>query len=448
MSEKINDKTIFSLFEVTRSIQKTIAARYNRAYWIKAEMNKINCYRHSGHCYPDLVEKKNGKIISQIRSTLWKGDYIKINNKFQKTLNEPLKDGIKILFMATIHFDPLYGLSLHIIDIDPNFTLGDLEREKQENIKRLKKENIYDKNKELSLPMLPQRIAIISVDTSKGYADFLEVFESAKKDWGYHFFWHLFPSLLQGDNAVGKLIQSLNKIKKVIHHFDIVAIVRGGGGDLGLSCYNHYELAKAIALFPIPVLTGIGHSTNETIAELVAFENAITPTKLAEFLIQKFHNFSVPVQEAQKKIIDKSKKFIQEEKRTFTSDIKLLRSATQNILIQNKEHLTSTGDNIKKDASQFCKSQKQNILQIIINLKKDITNHIKKNSLFINHIEQNISNLNPKNVMKRGYSITLYKGKALHSSNQVKKGELLNTILYQGNISSTINSVKKKSNDE
>ncbi|MEO0075571.1 MAG: exodeoxyribonuclease VII large subunit [candidate division WOR-3 bacterium] len=196
MPETVNDKQVFSLLEVTKSIQKTLPDRYKSSFWVKAEMNKLNFYKQSGHCYPELVEKKDGKIIAQIKSHLWRDDFNRVNNNFQRILNEPLKDGIKILFLAKISFDPVHGLALWIIDIDSSYTLGDLEREKQETIKQLKEEGIFNKNKTLNLPLLPQRIAIISVETSKGYADFLKVIET--NSWNYKFFHILFPSLLQG----------------------------------------------------------------------------------------------------------------------------------------------------------------------------------------------------------------------------------------------------------
>lgn len=470
MPEEIDGKKIFSLLEVTRSIQKTIANRYTSAYWIKAEMNKLNYYRHSGHCYPDLVEKMDGKVIAEIRCNLWKSDYININNKFQKVTKEPLKDGIKILFLASIGFDPKYGLSLRIMDIDPSFTLGDLEKEKQETIKKLHEKGVYNRNKTLSIPVLPQRIAIISVETSKGYADFLNVFEEAESSWNYAFFHMLFPSLLQGDNAVPALIQQLKRIKKVKHHFDVVAIIRGGGGDVGLSCYNNYDLAREIALFPIPVIAGIGHSTNETVAEMISFENAITPTKLAEFLIQKFHNFSVPVQQAEEKIVDKSKRLIQEEKTKFLSEVKLLRSVTRNILVQHKnevkqqvqslsqqsrfrvrtekEGLTLAGEGIKKGTYQFCASEKQSMNQLVLDLKKDVTTQLKQSTLILNATEQNLSNLSPASVLKRGYSITLIGGKSVRSFSDVKEGETVNTRLYEGSIVSTVKSANKPLKDE
>jgi exodeoxyribonuclease VII large subunit len=359
MPEILTDKTVFSLLEVTKSIQKTISERYKSSFWVKAEMNKLNYYKQSGHCYPELVEKANGKIIAQIKSHLWKDDYASANNKFLATLKEPLKDGIKILFLAKISFDPAHGLALWILDIDPSYTLGDLEREKQETIQKLKEEGIFAKNKTLKLSLLPQRIAIISVETSKGYADFLEVIDS--NPWRYKFFRLLFPSLLQGDQAVKSIINQLRRIRKVKDHFDVVAIIRGGGGDVGLSCYNNYLLAKEIALFPTPIITGIGHATNETVVEMISFSNAITPTKLGEYLLQKFHNFSVPVHEAEKKIIDQSRRLLSEESKKFRSEIKLFKSVVENITITNANDIKHAAKNLFQQTKFIFKSEQERL---------------------------------------------------------------------------------------
>ena len=423
MPEIIDDKKIFSLLEVTKSIQKTLNERYKSSFWVKAEMNKLNFYNHSGHCYPELVEKKDGKIIAQIKAHLWKDDYNRINDNFQKILKEPLKDGIKILFQAKISYDPTYGLALWIMNIDPSYTLGDLEREKQETIIRLKEEDIYTKNKLLKMPLLPQRIAIISVETSKGYADFLKVIDSNL--WNYKFFHYLFPSLLQGDKALQSISAQLERIKKVKHHFDVVAIIRGGGGDVGLSCYNNYLLAKEIALFPLPVITGIGHATNETVAEMVSFANEITPTKLAEYLLQKFHNFSVPVQEAEKKIIDRSRRLLSEKKVKFQSEIKLFRSVTENVLMANHYIV-----------SQFKE-------KLLAQSKLRLENSLSE----LNNIERNVSNMDPINVLKRGYSITFLNGKAVKNLSQVKSGDTLDTALFEGNIISIVNHINKNNNE-
>lgn len=419
MPEEINDKKVFTLMQVMQSIKKTLANRYTSAFWIKAEMNKLNYYPHSGHCYPDLVEKENGKLIAQIRSVLWKDDYLRINRAFQSTVKEPLKDGIKILFCATITFDPSYGLSLRIIDIDPGFSLGDLEQEKALSIAKLKQDGIYGNNKLFKLPLLPKRIAIISVDTSKGFADFMKVIEG--NEWGYRFSFKLFPALLQGEKAINSLINQLQQIKKLYQQFDVVAIIRGGGGDIGLSCYNDFHLSKEVALFPLPVITGIGHSTNETVVEMLAFENAITPTKLAEFLIQKFHNYSVPVHRAEEKLIRISRKILKDEQLKFHNATRYFRSVTSNLLTNGNNTVLNLRNALLQQSKFLFKSQ---------------TNEL-------NNLERTINNLSPENVLKRGYSITLLNGKAIRSYNEVKQGERLETMVIDGVIQSDIVSISK-----
>lgn len=463
MPEIIDNKQIFSLLEVTKSVQKTIAERYKSSFWVKAEMIKLNYYSHSGHCYPELVDKKDGKIIAQIKSNLWKDDYNNINKNFIKILKEPLKDGIKILFLAKISFDSIYGISLQILDIDPSLTLGDLEREKQETVSRLHLENIFASNKSKFLPLLPQRIAIISVETSKGYADFLKVLE--ENSWNYKFFHYLFPSVLQGEKAVSGIIAQLKRIEKVQHHFDVVAIIRGGGGDVGLSCYNNYDLSKAVAEFPLPVITGIGHATNQTVCEMVSYQNAITPTKISEFLIQKFHNFSVPLQKAKALIIDKSLRLLSDEKTKLQSEVKLFKSITETVIMRNRNEIENTKALIKQHLFFKLKSQmdlvhyyneqlgkaaahKLNentklLQQLKVNLFIHANLYLKQDNLKLENFERNLINLDPINILKRGYSITRYNGIAIKDSASISDGDTIETTLYNGTILSTI---KNKSN--
>lgn len=289
-------KKIFSLKEVLTSVRNTISDRYKTEFWVRAEMNKLNFYSKSGHCYPEIIEKIEGNVSLQVKANLWKNDYERINKGFISVLGVPLKDGIKILFQARINFDIIYGFQLIIIDIDPSYSLGELEREKQLTILKIKEEGLFNKNKLLVLLLLPKRIAVISVETSKGFADFKNIINN--NPCNYSFFYLLFPTLMQGEKSINEIISQFRKIKRVIHHFDLVAIIRGGGGDIGLASFNNYELAKEISLFPIPVITGIGHATNETVTEMVAYKNAITPTELAEFLVQRFREFDKPLNDA------------------------------------------------------------------------------------------------------------------------------------------------------
>ncbi len=480
----------YSLLDVAKSIDRALAPNYNKEFWVKAEINKLNHYPHSGHSYPELVEKQDQRVVAQMKAIIWKNDFNRINEKFLRMLKEPLRDGIKVLMLARISFNAVHGLSLIILDIDPSFTLGDLEREKQESIERLKKEGIYDRNKLLRMPLLPQRIAIISVETSKGYADFRRVIEG--NPWGYKFFHMLFPSVLQGDKAVTGIISQLNQIRKVIHHFDVVAIIRGGGGDIGLSCYNNYSLSREIAGFPIPVISGIGHATNETVAELVSHYNAITPTKLAEMLLQKFHDFSVPVREGERIIIEQSRQLLLDEKNNFRTTINTFRSGTRNLLQQHRKEIAGLSMDVSQKSSFKCRSESAALRTLSVSLGKDARgmlerSHLalkgdqsvislqvkyllrtknefleqaalriplqargmlKKHQTELSAVEKNVFNLSPENVLKRGYSITLLNGKAMKDAAETKPGDVIRTVLLHGAIESEVKKTDKPENNE
>ncbi|WP_293912546.1 MULTISPECIES: exodeoxyribonuclease VII large subunit [unclassified Sphingobacterium] len=417
MPEVIDNKTIFSLLEVTKSIQKTIADRYKSMYWIKAEMNKLNHYTHSGHCYPELVEKKDGKIVAEIRSILWKADYNRININFMKTVREPLREGITMLFQASISYDPMYGLSLKIVDIDPTFALGELEKEKLESIQRLKEEGIYDLNKSLPFPVIPKRIAIISVETSKGLSDFYKIIH--QNPWGYRFECTLYPALLQGDKSVPSIIQQLGIVAEHQDKYDVVAIIRGGGGEVGLSSYNNYLLARAIAIFPLPVLTGIGHSTNLTVSEMVAYKNAITPSELADFLLQRFHNFAIPLDRASETI----------------------RHYSSLIFEQQAQKLNVFATDIRWTTQHMVQMAKNNIHILEKDLKTGFQQHVKEQLSFLENTEKLLQLADPVHLLQRGFSITKINGQLLTSTVQVKPGDSISTRVQDGEVSSTVHAI-------
>ncbi len=467
MPQLIQDKSVFTLLEVSQSIKKTLASRYGSSFWIKAEMNKLNHYSHTGHCYPDLVEKLDGRVVAQMRSTLWKREYQIINEKFLARLKEPLKDGIKILFLASITFDPIYGLSLHIQDIDPAYTLGDLESEKQATIAKLKSDGYFYLNKQLQIPAIPKRIAIISVETSKGYADFLEVIE--KNQWHYKIFHFLFPAILQGENAISSIMYQLDKIRKVVHHFDLVAIIRGGGGDVGLSCYNSFELTKAIANFPLPVITGIGHATNETVTELISNFNAITPTKLAEFLLQKFHDFAQPVNSAQLRLIQLSRLILEESRHDLQFEARTFRNATGKTIslnrleIKNIErtlekqsyahlqsqviHLTNLSQLLKKDSMHIVQNESSALKYLVQNIPKASSAFFVQRKRNLVELENSLRILSPEAILKRGYSILWKNGKLVKSIDDVEQGDVITSMTVDGTIVSKVESKETKNNE-
>lgn len=438
-------KQIFTLKQVVSSIRKTIEGRYQNLYWVKAEMHKLNRYP-SGHCFPELLQKENGKIVAQIGGSIWKQNFERINQRFVEIVKEPLKEGTTLLIQVKVAFHENYGLSLQIFDIDPNYSLGELQKERQETLKKLQKLGLLRKNQSLTFPLLPKRIALISAETSKGLSDFYDVLN--ENDDGFSFFTMLFPSYLQGDVASQSIRDSLKKIEKVKHHFDLVAIVRGGGGEVGLSCYNDFALCQAIANFPLPVLTGIGHSTNLTVAEMISFQNAITPTKLGEFLVQCFRDFQFPILESEVSIRKNTLSILDSAKKDLKNCSKMVKSGTkQLVLIQksvldktawglnagvekrlSKEHflLNQAVNTISLRSQSLFTRQKEELRQIQTTLPKEINFLLEKSLGQVEKLAHSIHLLDPIHVLKRGYSITTIDGKTISKKNPPQKGKKMN----------------------
>ncbi len=458
MLQSANIPKYHTLFELATSLQSVIEKTYKRAYWVKAEIAKLNYYPKSGHCYPDLVEKKNGKVLAQIRATIWAGTYTGITERFKNVTKEELKEGMTVLFLVKVSYHPMHGLSLNILDVEPAFTLGEMAREKAETINRLKQEGVFDLNKQPQIPLLPKNIAIISVETSKGYHDFMNIING--NSWGYHFHITLFPALLQGDGAVKSLTAQLRNIKNRYEQFDVALIIRGGGGDVGLNCYDNYFLAKEVATFPLPVLTGIGHSTNETVTELIANRNLITPTDVAYFLIQKFHNFSARVQEAEEMLLNLTTELLRSGNNTLGDITGRFRLATQNLILQHKHSLTNLKTGFVNNANIFTSNKKAGLSTIALKLKYkplQISDNAKReldsmstlliirsqqlltdNNSKVKRLSEKVELLKPENILKRGYSITTHNGITVKDIKKLKKGDIVKTKVYNGTFESII----------
>lgn len=442
LTEEHSPKKYYSLLELTKSIESVIKKTYSRSYWIKAEIAKLNFYPKSGHCYPDLVEKENGVVLAQIRATIWAGHFNDISSKFLSIAKEPLSDGMTVLIRTSVSFHPVYGLGLHISDIEPSFTLGEMAKEKIISIEKLKKEGIFNSNKNLIPELLLQRIAIISVDTSKGYHDFLQIIDD--NEWGYKFYHMLFPAILQGESAISSITEQLNRIKKAKSHFDVVIIIRGGGGDVGLSSYDNYKLAKAVALFPLPIVTGIGHATNETVVELVANINKITPTDVGYYLIQKFHNFSVRIQDAQKLLVDKSKQISSNEKLKLRNISSSFKNSTDGLIYNNRIKLNSAVHELNHKLKSQLSEQDSVIHQIGKRLSASVKVSMLSNSMLLSSLSDKLRLLEPKNILKRGYSITTKDGKTIVNSSDLQANDIVETQTYEGSFRSKVQSIEKQ----
>jgi exodeoxyribonuclease VII large subunit len=440
----MSEKQVFTLQQVVRSIKKTLEDRYTQNYWVKAEMHKLNRYP-SGHAFPELVQKDDNKIVAQITGTIWKQQLERINTKFIEVVKEPLKEGTTLLLLVKINYSETFGLGLQILDIDPSFSLGELQKQREETLRKLAKEGLLNLNQKLHFPILPKRVAIISADSSKGLSDFLQVLQENEKS--YFIFTHLFNAYLQGDVAVQSIISALKKIKRVKDHFDIVIIVRGGGAEVGMTCYNNYDLCKAIAEFPLPVLTGIGHSTNLNVAEMVSFRNEITPTKLAEFLLQTFREFEQETKRLNREMIAHSLQLIDKTKQDFNGQVRVFKHASLRFTDSLKNELNQQIIELKNTTRYFLKNENDAVLSLkndyrivtkeIITAERNTLSLISKpikGSLLhfferkesdLEQLEKTVNILNPSNVLQRGYSLTLLNGKILSAKNKPKKGDLI-----------------------
>ncbi|MBC3541451.1 exodeoxyribonuclease VII large subunit [Rufibacter sediminis] len=292
VSFTINTNRPFTLYEFNRRLREEIENALPHRYWIIAEISEARVHHQSGHCYLTLTDKEPGSkstLTAQARGTVWKRQYQEIAQYFEAQTGHPLRAGLKILFNASPRFHELYGFSLDIHDIDPTYTLGDLARQRQETIARLETEGLLKLNQKQVLPEVPQRLAIISSPTAAGYQDF--VAQLGNNPFGYHFQLTLFEASVQGMEAVSSIKAALSRVTLQRQAFDAVVIIRGGGSQTDLLCFDHYELASAVAQMSLPVLTGIGHERDESITDLVAHTPLKTPTAVAAFLIDRLAEF-------------------------------------------------------------------------------------------------------------------------------------------------------------
>lgn len=270
----------YSLSEFQSIIQEVLYGTLPDNYWIHAEIASIQI--KSGHCYLELVEKApDGKLSAKTRATCWNQRYALLSNYFTSHTNSTLQVGMQVLLAVEVSYHPVYGLSLNITNIDPSYTLGALAKARQETLIRLQQEGLLEIQQQLRLPTLTQRLAILSADTAAGYGDFVDQLNHSP----YRFQMRLFPCIMQGDNTTTSIQQALANITKDIHAYDAVIIIRGGGATTDLNCFDHYDLCKVCALFPLPIITGIGHTRDISLLDHVAHTALKTPTAVAAFLV-------------------------------------------------------------------------------------------------------------------------------------------------------------------
>ena len=450
---------IFSLYEINNLIAGVISDNLSNNYWIVSEIARIS-ENSSGHCYLELVEKDavSDTVLAQAKAMVWSRNYKMLKTYFETATGRRLERGMKILFKASVQFHPLYGLSFHIVDIDPGYTIGDLALKKMQVVKKLKEEGVFELNKIIQMPLVVQRIAVISSEGAAGYSDFMA--HLAENPYGYRFEVTLFQTLMQGEKAEASIIAALDAIFDNIEKYDAVTIIRGGGGQVDLSCFDSYLLASHIAQFPIPVLSGIGHERDDSVVDMVAHTRLKTPTAVAAFVIDRANMFEVHVDECLQMVVDYcSEVTISERER--------LRSVTQVLPLIAKDIINYQKQKVRNEMLQVFNFSAQKIsLQktMLANLQHSVTAEAHK-QLFVtgNQLEgmmmkgkrastdvlsrseavldkylQVAQWANPENVLKRGFSITRIHGKIVNSEKELCSDDVVETTLAQGKFRSKV----------
>ena len=347
------------LSELNGLVKKSIGEAFTAPVWVIGEISELKTNR-SGHCYLNLIEKEeNGDaIVAQARATIWSYTFRMLRPYFESTTGQQLTEGLKVLLSVSVEFHELYGYSLNIRDIDPTYTLGDMARRRREIIARLQSEGVADMNKELELPLVPQKIAIISSGTAAGYQDFID--QLTNNPAGYHFDLKLFPAIMQGNLAETSIIGALDQIYLYEKFFDAVVIIRGGGSQADLSCFDNYNLAYYITQFPLPVITGIGHEKDDSIVDLVAHTRLKTPTAVAEFLISGVAQFDLHLDELKNSFIGIVTDLITESKNDMEQIARVIAPLTREKISKANNRLNQTIwklDNSVKIFIQNCNYQ-------------------------------------------------------------------------------------------
>ncbi len=433
-----------SLSEFAYLIRESITASLPDSYWISAEIAGLRI-NQKGHCYLELVEKKDESVIAQIRANIWAYDYKKLSLKFVKETGEFLKDGMKVLLLVSVTFHEVYGLSLNVKDIDPVYTLGEMARKKREIIARLESEGIIDLNKNLPLPLVPQRIAIVSSPAAAGYGDFIT--HMGNNIYGYKFTLKLFPAYMQGDEAEISIINALKDIKKQSAFFDIAVIIRGGGSQMDLSCFDSYRLASEIARSPLPVITGIGHERDDTIADMTAHTKMKTPTAVADFIISGVRSFEEKVIDCRRKLVRHSEHLLKDERHRLKNAVQELINSTVRSITGNIGKINIISYRIKSANNTYVERKRSELASAQKEIQSAITVILTEQMNKLTRIEQAIHYLDPKNILKRGYSITHFQDRVVRDISAVELGGLIQTSLYKGMIISKIEALEGYSSE-
>jgi exodeoxyribonuclease VII large subunit len=424
-----------SLSELNNLIKNCIEENFSTSYWIVAEISELRV-NQKGHCYLELVEKEGDEILAKMRATIWSYAFRNLSGWFETITGDSLRPGIKILANVLISFHEVFGLSLNIRDIDPKYTIGERARRRQEILERLQKDGIAEMNKELPLPLVPQRIAVIASPTSAGYQDFIQ--QLGNNPFGYRFRVELFQAVMQGREAELSIIQAMLEVNHYLNEFDLLVIIRGGGATLDLDCFDSYELASHVAQFPLPVITGIGHERDETITDLVANTKLKTPTAVAEFIITGCRQYDENIEELFAYIADYAKRALKEENYLLEDYRQKIRFLTRARFDKNLFALQQLKEKYNYVVSYKIEQMISRIDKNQYSLQNSIRNILIHQKNRLDHLGIKLTLLDPETIMSRGFSITRLNGQVIIDANRLSREDMIETEFFRGKVKSKI----------
>ena len=408
----------YTLRQLNLLVREAIEDALPDEYWVEAELSE--CRENSGHCYMELIEKdkRSNTPVARASAKCWRQTWMMVKPYFERTTGQPLRAGMKVLLRVYAQFHETYGFSWIVSDIDPTYTLGDMARKRQEIIRQLKEEGVFDLQHELRIPTFAQRIAVISAQNAAGYGDFCRQLED--NDYGFRFDVQLFPAIMQGEQVEQSVISALNQIYNLHSplNFDVVVIIRGGGATADLSGFDTLALAENVAQFPIPIITGIGHDRDESILDMVANTRVKTPTAAAALLIDNLLRVLERLDDASQRI-----------------------SYAVNQRISNQKTKIATMTTLIPTLALRVVSDQRHRIELLENrLPVAIERRLTNQKHLLESLSIKLQGFDPQLLLSRGYSITLHNGRAVRDPRQLKPGDEIETRVEKGTIHSVVKS--------
>ena len=426
-----------SLYELNGLVREIVEINLTDYYWVRAELSEVRVSQ-KGHCFVELIEYDASEkvVIAKARAVIMRNIYPLLKVNFEETTGQPFTAGLKVLLQVSVSFSEVYGYSLIVQDIDPEYTLGSIIQKRKEIWKRLQREGVAEMNKELELPSLVQRIAVISSPTAAGYEDFCHQLDSNVQ--GFRFVHRLFPAMMQGDEVEKTVIGALEQIVATQDDWDAVVIIRGGGAVSDLNVFDSYALANNCAQFPLPILTGIGHERDICVLDMVANRHLKTPTAVAVFLIERMQVQSMRLATLEATLQDKAEGLFNEKNEVLQHFVQRLSVVRRSYVPNHRQQLDYKFSRICALVTHRVEMQRARMMTMSDNVVKALGHRLEREKKRMQLMESVMNAYDPVNVLKKGYSITMKDGKAVTDGRQVKAGNVLVTYLKDGEITSIV----------